>query len=129
VRLEHLPLILGALLGIVGVALVVDAWIVETALVTRERRRRVRAERSRLGEGLLGLGTIAMAAAFIGRDGWRYGTVAVILGAVLLAAGVVMNWRYLYETVAFRGPERRDPAGSATPAPRDEDSSEKIGLR
>jgi drug/metabolite transporter (DMT)-like permease len=128
VRLEHLPLILGALLGIVGVALVVDAWTVETALVTRERRRRVRAERSRLGEGLLGLGTIAMAAAFIGRDDWRYGTVAVILGVLLLAAGAVMNWRFLYETVAFRGPERRDPSAPAKPEISEEDPSERIGL-
>jgi hypothetical protein len=128
-RLEHLPLILGALLGIVGIALIVDAWTVETALVTRERRRRVRAERSRLGEGLLGLGTIAMAAAFIGRDGWRYGTVAVIGGALLLLAGVVMNWRFLYETVAFRGPARRDPEGAAKPGVPDDDPSREIRLR
>ena len=128
-RLEHLPLIIGALLGIVGVALVVDAWTVETALVTRERRRRVRAERSRLGEGLLGLGTIAMAAAFIGRDGWRWGTVAVLLGAALLVAGVVMNWRFLYETVAFRGPERRDPSTAVKPGMPEDDPAKKIRLR
>jgi hypothetical protein len=41
----------------------------------------------------------------------------------------VMNWRFLYETVAFRGPERRDPTGTAGSGVRDEDSSEKIRLR
>ena len=128
-RLEHLPLILGALLGIVGIALIVDAWTVETSLVTKERRRRVRAERSRIGEGLLGLGTIAMAAAFIGRDDWRYGTVAVIVGAVLLAAGVVMNWRFLYEAVVFRGPARRDTAAAPPPDVAEDEPSEKIRLR
>ena len=128
-RLEHLPLILGALLGIVGIALLVDAWTVDTSLVTRERRRRVRAERSRLGEGFLGLGTIAVAAAFIGRDGWRYGTVAVILGAVLLLAGVVLNWRFLYEAVAFRGPARRDPETPTKPGMPEETPSGKMRIR
>ena len=128
-RLEHLPLILGALLGVVGIALLVDAWTVETALVTRERRRRVRAERSRLGEGLLGLGTIAMAAAFVGRDQWRYGTVAVILGALLLLGGVVMNWRFLYEAIVFRGPARRDPTTDVKPGMPEDDPARKIRLR
>ncbi len=128
-RLEHLPLILGALLGIVGIALVVDAWTVETSFVTRERRRRVRAQRSRVGEGLLGLGTIATAAAFIGRDDWRYGTVAVILGCLLLAAGVVMNWRFLYEAVVFRGPARRDPTTEIKPGMPEDEPPQKIRLR
>ena len=127
-RLEHLPLILGALLGIVGIALIVDAWTVETSLVTKERRRRVRAERSRVGEGLLGLGTIAMAAAFIGRDDWRYGTVSVILGALLLLAGVVMNWRFLYEAVVFRGPARRGSPAGVEPGMPEDDPSRKIRL-
>jgi hypothetical protein len=40
-----------------------------------------------------------------------------------------MNWRFLYETVAFRGPERRDPAGQASAELSEDDPSEKIGLR
>jgi uncharacterized membrane protein len=100
-RLEMLPLVLGGLLGLVGLALVVDAWSADSTVV-QERRRRPRRERDRLGEALVGLGVIAMAAAFIGRDSWRYSTVTVIVGAVLLLWGAMRNGSYIRD-VFIRG--------------------------
>lgn len=93
-RLETLPLLLGVLLGLVGIALVLDAWTPD-AIVAPERRRRMRNPRDRFGEALVGLGVIAMAAAFVGRDTWRYSVVAVIVGAVLLLWGVRRSAGYL----------------------------------
>ena len=110
-RLEHLPLILGALIGILGVALVADAWIPDQTFVSSERRRRQRAERHRTGEALVGVGTLCLAAALIGRDTWRYGTLAVLIGAVLLLVGVGLNHRFLRELLFFRGPARRAREG------------------
>ena len=95
-RLELLPLIVGGLLGLVGLALLVDAWSNDFA-ITQERRTRPRRARNRFGEALVGLGIMAMAAAFIGRDSWRYSIVAVIAGAVLLLIGAVRNATYLRE--------------------------------
>ena len=110
-RLEHLPLILGVLIGILGVALVADAWIPDHAFASPERRRRQRAERHRAGEALVGIGTLCLAAALIGRDTWRYGTLAVLIGTVLLLVGVGLNHRFLRELLFFRGPARRAREG------------------
>ena len=114
-RLELIPVLLGALLALVGLGLLADAWIPDGAVVPTERRRRARAPRHPLGEGLLGLGVLCFAAALIGRDAWRWGTVAVIAGTLLLVLGVVLNGRYLREVVAFRGAARR---GTAADLPR-----------
>ena len=92
-----LPLVLGGLLGLIGLALVFDAWVPDNIVVKEERRRRIRRERDRFGEALVGLGVVAMAAAFIGRDTWRYTTVAVIAGAVLLLWGTLKNSGYIRE--------------------------------
>ena len=110
-RLEHLPLILGVLIGILGVALVADAWIPDDAIFPSERRRRQRAERHRAGEALVGIGTLCLAAALIGRDTWRYGTLVVLIGTVLLVIGVGLNHRFLRELLFFRGPARRAREG------------------
>lgn len=93
-RLEIVPLVLGGLLGLVGFALLVDAWSADSTVV-EERRRRPRRDRDRFGEALVGLGVIAMAAAFIGRDTWRYSIVTVIAGSVLLLWGAKRNGGYL----------------------------------
>ncbi|HEY4138187.1 MAG TPA: hypothetical protein VGN65_07035, partial [Casimicrobiaceae bacterium] len=81
-RLEIVPLILGVIVALIGIALIFDAWTPDDVIVKRERRRRARIERNRSGEGLIGLGVIGMGAAFIGRDTWRFSVVAVIAGAV-----------------------------------------------
>jgi uncharacterized membrane protein len=100
-RLEMLPLILGGLLGLVGLALLVDAWTADSA-VPEERRRRPRRERDRFGEALVGLGILCIAAALIGRDTWRYTKVVVILGSVILLWGTKRNRAYLRD-VFVRG--------------------------
>ncbi|CAN5719257.1 hypothetical protein BH23GEM1_BH23GEM1_04420 [soil metagenome] len=109
-RLEHLPIILGVLVLLAAAAIVYDAFTAEGLPRFRERRRRARAPRSPYGQALTGAGMAAMAAALIGRDSWRFGTVAVLLGAALLIAGGVMNRAYLKELVFHRGSaRRRDP--------------------
>ena len=116
-RIETLPVIFGILIGLFGVLLAADAWLPDYTVVPRERRRTPRAERSRLGEGLIGFALVCMAAALIGRDRWRFGTLAVILGTIAFAAGVWYNVRFLREVITHRGAARRHPAG-APPEPR-----------
>lgn len=108
--LEIIPLILGALVGLLGLGLLFDAWTPDEIIVKRERRRQPRIERSRGGETWIGLGVIGMAAAFVGRDTWRYSVVAVIAGSAFLLLGIIMNWRYLGARVSNRGALRRREA-------------------
>lgn len=110
--LEIVPLIIGALIALLGVGLLFDAWTPDDIIVKRERRRIPRIERSRGGETWIGLGVLGMAAAFIGRDTWKYSVIAVIAGAVFLLLGIVMNWRYLGSRVSNRGALRRREAPS-----------------
>jgi L-lactate permease len=104
-RLETIPLIIGGLIGLVGVLLLLDAWLPDETLISPERRRRPRHPRDRAGEAMVGLGIIAMAAAWIGRDTWRYSVVAVIAGSVLLLWGAKRSTGYL--RAAFQGSTRR----------------------
>ena len=94
-RIEALPLILGVLLGLIGLGLLFDAWAEDGIWKSIERRSRPRMERDRKGEALLGLGVLAMAAAFIGRDTWKYSVVTVIVGSVLMLWGIKRNGAYL----------------------------------
>lgn len=94
-RIEVLPIILGAVLGLIGLGLLFDAWAEDRTTGSVERRHRPREGRDRKGEALLGLGVLAMAAAFIGRDTWRYSIVTVIVGAVLMLWGIKRNGAYL----------------------------------
>jgi hypothetical protein len=105
--LELIPVIVGALVGLLGIGLLFDAWTPDDIIVKRERRRVPRIERSRAGEAWIGLGVIGMAAAFIGRDTWKYSVIAAIAGTVFMLLGVVMNWRYLGARVSNRGALRR----------------------
>jgi hypothetical protein len=114
-RIEQVPLILGALVALAAFGFLVDAWLPEQRSWRRERRRRERAERDRVDEALIALGLGAIAAALIGRDLWRYDTVAVLVGTLLIALGAALNWRYLRELFLFRGPARR---GEKRQAPR-----------
>ena len=102
-----LPLVLGGLLGLVGLLLIFDAWAPDDIVASPERRSRPRRERDRFGEALVGLGVIAMAAAFVGRDTWRYTTVTVIAGAVLLLWGIKRSSPYIGE-IFTRG-DRKKP--------------------
>ena len=105
--LELIPVIFGALVGLVGLGLLFDAWTPDEIIVRKERRRSPRIERSRKGEAMVGLGVLCMAGAFIGRDTWVYSVVAVMAGSVLLLFGAIANRHYLGELVGNRGPLRR----------------------
>jgi hypothetical protein len=114
-RIELVPLIAAAIVGLIGLGLIFDAWTPDQIIVKRERRRRPRVERSRGGEAAIGLGVLCMAAAFGGRDTWRYSVVAVIAGSVLLVLGAIANRRYLAATVSNRGVLRRRPPDELLP--------------
>jgi hypothetical protein len=106
-RLEQLPILLGVLVALVGLTILLDAWQAGGVAPLRERRRRARAVPHKMGQTLVALGTLCMAAALIGRDTWRWGTIAVLAGAGLLVVGVILNRLYLKEVLLFRGAARR----------------------
>jgi hypothetical protein len=114
-RAETIPLIFGVIVGLLGVAIILDAQLPDYTVVKRERRRRQRIERSRGGEMLLGLAMLAFAAALIGRDTWRYRIVAVIVGVVCLLLGTIANRAFIRQAIVNRGPLRRDPAHPVKP--------------
>lgn len=106
--LETVPLVVGGLVLLAGAALVVDGLAADARSAdARERRRRARAERSRGGEVAVGGGVLLLGAALVGGEAWRYVTVAMLAGGVLLLVGVVLNRRYLRERLTFRGAARR----------------------
>src|SRR5690349_12309741 len=110
-RLEHIPLIIGAIVALIGLGFIADALMADSTSHSSERRRRVRAERRRSGEAIVGVGVLCLAASLFGRDTWRYGTLSVMVGAALILIGVVLNRTFLKETLFFRGPARRaDPS-------------------
>lgn len=116
-RVETIPLILGILVGLVGLALLADAWLPETMNFASERRRQERSERNVTGEACIGLAILCMSAALIGRDSWPYETVAVIAGTVLFVAGAILNRTYLREKIVNRGKLRRGGAPKPPQAP------------
>lgn len=123
-KIETFPLVIGALLALLGLALVLDARLPDRA-PRMERRRRARRERSRGGELAIGLGVIAMGAAVAGRDTWRYSILATLVGALLVLLGAWMNRGYLRDVVANRGPSRRrDESVQGIPAPGAPDSTQ-----
>lgn len=126
-RLEQIPVFVGVVVAILGLGLVLDAQLPEGFSQSRERRRRERAERHRGGETIVGLGIMAMAAALIGRDTWRFGTVSVLIGAVLVAVGGWLNRQYVRELFAFRGAARRGEKRSESRSVNGSAASEIVG--
>jgi hypothetical protein len=61
---------------------------------------------------------LCMAAALIGRDTWKYGTVAVIAGTVLFVIGAWLNREYLKERITNRGALRRGAPKAKEPEGR-----------
>jgi hypothetical protein len=106
-RVETIPLIVGGIVALVGLAILADAWLPETVAFGNERRRNERTERSLGGEASIGVGILCFAAAIIGRDTWPYTTVAVIAGAVLFLFGVIGNRKFLRDRIVNRGALRR----------------------
>ena len=107
VRVETIPLILGVLVALIGLAILADAWLPEAMAFRSERRRQARTERSIGGEACIGLAVLCMSAALIGRDTWPYTTVAVIVGTLLFLIGAVQNRHYLRDRMVNRGALRR----------------------
>lgn len=105
-RVELVPVVLGIILALVGATMLWDAWGPEWVGPMRERRRRVRTAIDPLGEKLVGIGTITLGGALIGRD-WRWETVTVLIGSLLVLGGGILNRRYIRETLLFRGAARR----------------------
>jgi len=110
-RLEQFPLLLGVLVALAGLTILLDAWQAGGVAPLRERRRRVRATPHKAGQTLVALGILCMAAALIGRDTWRWGTIAVLAGVSLTVIGALMNRAYLKEVLLFRGAARRGEGG------------------
>jgi hypothetical protein len=106
-RLEQLPILIGVLIALLGLTILLDAWQAGGVAPLRERRRRARAVPNKAGQSLVALGTLCMAAALIGRDTWRWGTIAVLAGITLLVVGAILNRIYLKEVLLFRGAARR----------------------
>ena len=106
-RVETIPLIIGIIVALIGLAILADAWLPEDMAFGTDRRRQERTERSLGGEACLGLAVLCFAAAIIGRDTWRYGTVAVLVGSVLFVIGAFANRSFLRDRIVNRGALRR----------------------
>ena len=106
-RLEYIPVVLGVLVLIVAAGLIYDAIKPDETRPFKERRRRQRAELDIPGEWLVGLGTACLGVSLIGNEVWRWTTIAVISGIVLIVIGAVLNRNYLRENLLFRGKSRR----------------------
>jgi putative Mn2+ efflux pump MntP len=111
-RVETIPLILGLLLFLMGAAMMADAIVADSAAHVAERRSRERPERSRAGEIIFGLGMICVAAVLVGRDQWRFTTLAIAVAVVLVVIGVGLNLRYirgsLFGPILGRREKRRE---------------------
>ena len=110
-RLEHIPVLVGILLALIGVALLADAFVQDGTLVATERRRRPRTPRHAGGEAAIGVGILLIAASMIGQDAWRYGTLAVLVGAGTILVGAVLNRGFIRDAVMNRGAARRSEGG------------------
>jgi hypothetical protein len=119
VKLEQFPILLGILVLLVALAIGYDSMSPEERRPFKERRRRKRADLNRGGELLVAMGTASMAAALMGRDSWRWGTIAVFIGVALLIAGASLNRPFLRELLLFRGASRRATPNDAPPVPDD----------
>ena len=115
-RLEYIPVVMGVLVLIISAGILFDAAKPEEIRPFSERRRRRRAELDVPGEWLVGLGTSCLGVSLIGNEIWRWTTVAVISGVVLIVLGAILNREYLKEMLLFRGAARRASKGESLPA-------------
>ena len=127
-RLEYVPVVLGVLMLLVAAGIIFDAVSPDQLRPFRERRRRQRAEMNTAGEWLVGLGTACLGAALIGNEIWRWTTIAVLSGTVLLILGAILNRSYLREILLFRGAARRTAETEIPPGTR-KDTDPKLRIR
>ena len=128
-RLEYLPVVIGVLVILLGAGIVYDAASPAASRPFNERRRRQRAEIDTPGEWLVALGTLCLGASLIGNEVWRWTTVMVIAGIVLLTVGVVMNRTFLREVLLFRGPARRTSEFETPPIAQPRNDEPRLRIR
>ena len=128
-KLEQVPLVLGVLVCLLALGIIYDAVSPAAARPFRERRRRQRAEINTPGEWLVALGTASLGISLIGGEDWRWATIAVIAGVVLLLLGVAMNWSFLREVLLFRGAARRTEEMEVPPDTIKREGEPKLRIR
>jgi hypothetical protein len=106
VRIEYVPIIIGILIVLLAAGVAWDAWGSERMGPMRERRRRRRASVDSTGEGIAAIGMAFLGVALIGRD-WRFETLTVLIGTILVVWGGIRNRAYIREALLFRGAARR----------------------
>jgi predicted tellurium resistance membrane protein TerC len=94
-RAETIPIVLGLLLFLIAAAMIADAIVADSHALPAERRSRERPERSRVGQIVFGVGMLCVAAVLIGRDQWRFTTLAIAVAVVLVVIGAGLNLRYI----------------------------------
>jgi uncharacterized membrane protein HdeD (DUF308 family) len=94
-RVETVPLLLGIIAFLIAAAIIADAIVADTSTFFSERRSRTRPERSKPGQIIFGAGMLCVAAVLIGRDQWRFTTLAIAVAVVLVVIGVGLNVRYI----------------------------------
>jgi protein-S-isoprenylcysteine O-methyltransferase Ste14 len=115
-HVETIPIVLGILLFLMAAGMIADAVVADGAALPAERRSRERPERSRLGQIVFGAGMLCVSAVLIGRDQWRFTTLAIAVAVVLVVVGVGLNLRYirgsLLGPVLGRSEKRRETDGA-----------------
>lgn len=94
-KVETVPLLLGIIVFLIAAAIIADAIVADDSSILGERRSRSRPERSKPGQIVFGAGMVCVAAALIGRDQWRFTTLAIAVAVVLVVIGVGLNVRYI----------------------------------
>lgn len=114
-RLEYLPVIVGVLVLLIAAGIIYDAVTSRQVRPYRERRRRTRAVLDIPGEWMAGLGTACLGVALVAPEDWRWTTITVICGVILIVLGAILNRAYLREMLLFRGISRRTMEGEIPP--------------
>lgn len=129
-RLETIPIIIGVVIGLSGLALIADAIIPDASPHRTDRRRRSRPERQRGGEALIGGGVLLVGVALIGSDTWRYNVLAMLTAMVLFVVGLLLNVKYLRGLLfgPTRGAERERRAADLEP-PKKARSGKSLRIR
>jgi protein-S-isoprenylcysteine O-methyltransferase Ste14 len=94
-HVETIPIVLGVLLFLMAAGMIADAVVADDVALPAERRSRERPERSRVGQIVFGAGMLCVSAVLIGRDQWRFTTLAIAVAVVLVVIGVGLNLRYI----------------------------------